>query len=349
VDTKLAILCFIFLSALPAWGRPKIDVLVMKNGDRFTCEIKKLESGVLYVGLDYVDGTISVDWKKVARVESSQSFVVTTAGGEVYTGAIKTTETPAEAPLKLEIVEADNKEVTLERSNVAEVSQISERFWHRFSGNLTSGLIFNRGNNTAQYNLSSQLAYKRPRWEVQTKFTSAISASEGAATLPRNELSVDALKLLRRSNWYYSGVGTFLQSSQQGIQLQTTLGGGIGRFLKNTNRVRISLLGGFAYQETSYEASSAPVGQQKLVAGLIGGSVQAFQFKKTKLNLTAVLLPSISQSGRVRFNTNETYSIQIINNLWWTFTFYGNWDNRPPAGFSGSDYGASSGLTYSFN
>ena len=27
---------------------------------------------------------------------------------------------------------------------------------------------------------------------------------------------------------------------------------------------------------------------------------------------------------------------------------YGNWDNRPPANFSGSDYGSSSGLSWTF-
>jgi hypothetical protein len=77
-----------------------------------------------------------------------------------------------------------------------------------------------------------------------------------------------------------------------------------------------------------------------------GSSV--FIFKKTKLKW-ATLVPALSQPGRVRFGTNATYSIQIISNLWWTFQFYGNWDNRPPANFSGSNYGASSGITWTFN
>jgi len=29
-------------------------------------------------------------------------------------------------------------------------------------------------------------------------------------------------------------------------------------------------------------------------------------------------------------------------------SFYGNWDNQPPPGFSGSDYGSSSGLSWTF-
>lgn len=349
MKTRSAILGFIFLFALPAWARPKTDVVVMKNGDRLTCEVKRLSRGVLYANLDYVDGTVSLDWAKIARLESNQLFVVQTAAGIVYTGTIKTPETPADEPVQLEIVEADNKEVPLEGPKVVDVRQTSESFWRRFSGNLTSGLIYSRGSNTTQYNLSSALAYRRERWEVGTNFSSALSAASGTTTTTRNQLSFGGLRLLHRSNWFYSGMGSFLQSAQQGIQLQSTVGGGFGRFLANNNQARISLTGGIALQGTNYEGTSSSETPAKVIAGWAGANVQLFKFKKTNLDLTAAMLPALSQPGRVWFNTNATYSIQIITNLWWTFTFYGNWDNRPPPGLSGSDYGSSSGITYSFN
>ena len=47
--------------------------------------------------------------------------------------------------------------------------------------------------------------------------------------------------------------------------------------------------------------------------------------------------------------TNAIYSIQIISNLWLNIESHGNWDNRPPADFSGSDYGISSGISWTFN
>jgi hypothetical protein len=34
--------------SLPLFAGEKTDVIVMKNGDRFTCEIKSLSAGVLY-------------------------------------------------------------------------------------------------------------------------------------------------------------------------------------------------------------------------------------------------------------------------------------------------------------
>lgn len=117
---------------------------------------------------------------------------------------------------------------------------------------------------------------------------------------------------------------------------------------KNTNRTRIALTGGFTWQDTQY-ASALLYPSEKAVAGLIAGNIQMFIFKKTTLNVDATLFPVLNQPGRVRFNTNASYSIQIIKNLWWKFTFYGNWDNKPPGNLSGSDYGSSSGISYSFN
>jgi hypothetical protein len=346
MNLRLLILLFIAL-VVPLVARPKIDTLVMKNGDRFTCEVKRLDRGVLYAGLDYVDGTISIDWAKVARIESSQLFVVQTQDGSVYEGAIKTPTTPAGEPVKIEISETPQGQELIDRRQIIEMTQSSDSFWRRFSGNLDSGMIYSKGNNTAQYNLASELTYRRERWNAGVNYSSSFSTSNHETASTRNQLGFDALRLLRWNNWYYTGVANFLQSSQQGINLQSGVGGGFGRFLKNTDRTRISLTAGLAWQNTRYQTPTNT--DQKAVAGLIAGGVQMFIFKKTTLDVTASLLPILNQPGRVRFNTNASYSLQIIKNLWWKFTFYGNWDNRPPSNLSGSDFGSSSGISYSFN
>ncbi len=57
--------------------------MIMKNGDRMTCEIKGLERGVLYVDFDYIHGTAAVNWSNVARLESKHLFLVKTQDGSV--------------------------------------------------------------------------------------------------------------------------------------------------------------------------------------------------------------------------------------------------------------------------
>jgi hypothetical protein len=90
------------------------------------------------------------------------------------------------------------------------------------------------------------------------------------------------------------------------------------------------------------------VGSQNLAAAVVSSNVNLFRFSKTNLSVSATLLPALSQPGRVHFSTNAAYYVKLFSNLKWNVSFYGNWDNRPPAGFSGSDYGSSSGLSWTF-
>ena len=95
------------VSPLPA--REKSDVIVMKNGDKITCEVKGLSSNTLYISVDYILDTLSVDWTKVDHIESKQLFLIKTQDGTVYTGALSTPAAPAGRPLQIEVVEAAEK------------------------------------------------------------------------------------------------------------------------------------------------------------------------------------------------------------------------------------------------
>src|SRR5215471_3919796 len=90
MNIRAIILSAVLLAAAPLGARQKTDVIVMSNGDRITGEIKGLDAGVLKVDLDYVDGTISVQWLKVAHVESKQLFIVHSQDGSLYTGTLST-------------------------------------------------------------------------------------------------------------------------------------------------------------------------------------------------------------------------------------------------------------------
>src|SRR5258707_2672743 len=92
--------------AVPSmFARDNTDRLTMNNGDSMTCEIKGLDGGVLYVSFDYIDGTSSVDWSKVASVESTRLFVVKAEDGSVYTGALKTAGMGADRPLQIHVLQ----------------------------------------------------------------------------------------------------------------------------------------------------------------------------------------------------------------------------------------------------
>ncbi len=350
MNVRAIVLSFaLLLAASPLFAREKTDVLVMKNGDRLTCEIKGLDGGVLYVSFDYILGTSSVQWSKVKYLESKQLFIVRTTDGSVYTGTLSTAEDQEKRPVKIEVTESADKQAVLPRTQIVRMGETSDKFWERFSGEVDSGIIFSKGNNTTQYSLGSQVEYLRDRWSTEASLNSTLSSSSGTASAAtRNQVNFSGMHLLPWANYFYTGIGSFLQSSEQDIRLQTNLGGGIGRYLKNTNHATIAIVGGFAWQSTDYKEGEVPVPTQNVAAALVAAQVKLFRFNKTNLSVTATAFPALSEPGRIYFNTNASYYIKITGDLSWNVSFYGNWDNQPPPHLSGSDYGTSSGLTYSF-
>jgi putative salt-induced outer membrane protein YdiY len=348
MNTRAIFLFSTLLFSLPLLAREKNDVIVMKNGDRFTCEIKGLSDGVLSVKASYVDGTMSVQWSQVAHLESNQLFLVHTENGMVYTGKISTTGASNDPPIKIEVAEAPIKVVEVAQPKIIKLSETSEGFWRRFDGAVNTGLLYSKGNESTQYNVSSQVAYNRERWSSELDFNSSFASSSGASLTTRNQVDLSTLRLLRWNNWFYAGTGSFLQSSVQEINLQTTLGGGIGRYLKNTNRASIYLFGGLGWQNVGYGKNAVDEETQNTAVSFVATEIKAFKFKKTNLDVSASLIPAISEAGRVHFNTNAAYYVKIINDLSWNFSFYGSWDSRPPATLPKSDYGTSSGLSWTF-
>ena len=332
------------------FARPANDVLIMKNGDRITCQVKGLKAGVLTVDLDYIDGSVSIDWLKVARIESDYLFIVTLQDGSIYSAKLISPETVGGSAVMLSIVPEDGQESRLvERSKVVRITQTSDSILQRFSGSISMGATYTKGNNATQYNFGSDLIYRRTRWDAAARFNSNLSANTGAATTTRNQLDLAADRMLSRTNYFLGGISTFLQSSVQGIHLQSTVGIGFGRYFKNTNRFRWWLLAGGGAQNTRYISSSVDQPSQRVGMALASSGVQAFAFKKTRFEMTSSVFPVLgSQKGRTYYKANATYYLKLFRRIDWNLSFYGNWDTRPPRTFSGSDYGSSTGVSWTF-
>jgi putative salt-induced outer membrane protein YdiY len=333
----------------PAIARAAKDLLVMKNGDRITCEVKSLDAGALRVNLDYVDGAISIDWLKVARLESDYLFIITLQDGAIYSAKLVTPDTIGPVA-KMEIqLESGESPRVVDRSTVVHITRTSDEFFQRFSGNISIGATYAKGNNAAQYNLGSELFYQRSRWGADLRYNSNLSSNTGADTSTRNQLDFGMNRMLTRTHYFLGGISTFLQSSVQGIDRQVSIGVGLGRYFKNTNRFRFWVLGGGGGQKTTYAATVAGQSAQNVSMGVVSTNLQAFVFKKTRFDLATTVFPALgSQRGRIYYRTNASYYIKLFGKVDWNLSFYGSWDTHPPPTFSGSDYGSSMGLSWTF-
>lgn len=333
---------------IPLAAQAKTDIVVMKNGDRLTCEIVSLSDGVLSVKLDYADGTVSIQWSKIAHLESKRLFIVKTEKGLVHSGTLSTVDTSGDYPVKIEVAKAPDSKVELPSAEVVTIGTTADRFLQRFNGDINIGMSYAKGNRSTQYNLNSSLEYPRDRWRASAAFSSNLSATAGAKSSTRNQITLRVDRLLRWNNYFYTGGLGLLQSSEQGIRLQANLSGGIGYFVRNSGRLKFSVVGGLGWQRTDYVGTGTSRNTQNSAAGVVLTNIRYRRFKKTTFDLEATLLPSFSEPGRVFFKLRQSYYVKLFSNLSWNISNYGTWDNRPPSGLPGSDYGTSTGLGWTF-
>ena len=79
----------ILLGVMPASARRDDDVVILKNGDRLTGEIKRLQRGELSLYASYMTEAVRLDWSKVERVESKSQFLIFLTNGSVFTGSLQ--------------------------------------------------------------------------------------------------------------------------------------------------------------------------------------------------------------------------------------------------------------------
>jgi hypothetical protein len=134
------------------------DIVVMKNGDRLTGQVKKLESGVLYIDLDYVWGSVGVDWNQVEEVQSSGVYQVTLQNGDHLIGTLSKTAKPTANGKDVSIVSA-SRLVTVPAASVVQVKSAKSTFWRQLTGSLSFGASFTSGNSQTSLNTDTEVNY----------------------------------------------------------------------------------------------------------------------------------------------------------------------------------------------
>ena len=97
------------------------------------------------------------------------------------------------------------------------MTQTSSSFWQRLNGQIGTGSNYSKGNESAQYNLNSDIAYPRPRWSAEANYSSNFTSSSGETASTRNEIASSAQRLMRWNNWYYTGIFPSYKAQSRGF------------------------------------------------------------------------------------------------------------------------------------
>ena len=149
------------------------------------------------------------------------------------------------------------------------------------------------------------------------------------------------------SRWFYQGFLAFEGNDELGLDLRSTLGGGFGKYLVQDSRQEWAVVAGLAANRENFATQETT----SSLEAIVGAQYSFFRFNDPEANIDASLyvLPSLTESGRVRSEAKLRSRYEIVDDLFFEVSLYGSYDtDADAAAESKSDYGMTTSLGYSF-
>jgi hypothetical protein len=314
----------------------------MKNGDKITCEIRSLEQGQLTVKQPYANSTVVLDWAQVDHIQTNQPFVVIDTKGDAYSGAL------SETAKKHTIEIAGTEGISIPHEDVVSIQETGKTFVRRLRGDFDLGLSFAQSNTQKNLTLQADLTYQAKRDIAGLTSSSQFSSQEKASDTNETTVKTEYFRQLRKSNWYGGAIANFLSSSEQQIDLQTSLGGAIAVRPIYTNKTNLSLIGGLAATFQRDASDTTSTASKRSLDAAAAVQFSTFRFDSTTFDTTLWVYPSLTTPGRVRMTLNQDIYYKFYKDFYIRGSFYDNYDNRPVVGAPANNLGVTSTIGWSF-
>jgi putative salt-induced outer membrane protein YdiY len=339
------ILFLIFVWAPTTCAKNNDDVVVLKNGDRLTGEIKGLQRGELKIKADYMAEAVRLDWARIERLESKSTFIISLVDGKLFTSVMRLLPSNSDEIPNFVIGSAPG-ELRVHQLDVIRIVPAEPGFWRRLEGSVDFGFSFTSGNDQYQTNLTATTTYRTGEHSFTASIDSVFSGQTEGNSTTRRQFSFDYRRQLT-PRFYVGGLFDLLQSDQQSLKLRTSIGGLVGRNLRQTESSRLSVFGGVVGTRENY---STLLGKPESINAdaLAGVDLNIFRFKTTDISSRFSLFPSLTTPGRMRLQTTSNLHIKIVKDLYWGFHLYENFDSKPPVRADKNDLGVSTSLGWKF-
>jgi putative salt-induced outer membrane protein YdiY len=327
-------------------AKRKDDVVVMKNGDTFTGEVKELEHGELVFKSEYMKDSVHLDWKRVQRLRSKDEFIVSVSDGRRLTGNIERSAA-SESQLDFVVVEQDSP-IRVSSLSIIRIEQQEVSFWKQLTGSVSYGFSFAGGNSgNVNSSLAADVGFNTEKNTVRLATSSQFDSQDHASNTNRITFGSEYTRALTRK-WVAAVLFTLLRSDQQDLKLRSTYGAGIGRRLIQTDRTSLLAVGGAAFSHETYFPQPGTEPIRNNTEALLGLNFNTFRFKTLNFGSGAFLFSSLSEPGRFRFTSQSSLRIELVRNFYWSLQLYENHDTRPPVTAPKNDLGITTSLGWTF-
>ena len=318
------------------------DSITLLNGDRLSGEIKSLDRGMLNIDTDATD-TIAVRWDHVTDLSSSQSFLVTLSNGQRVFGSLAGVNADNAVALR---TLAGELQVSL--LDIVRLAPIEGRLIEQIDMDVELGYSVAKANNVIQTTAGYDFGFRNEGHQVQLVSDYARSSSEDRSDSQRMNVALSYRRFFTDRVWSPVGLAQIERNDELGLRRRTTVGGGMSRYLTDTNERQVNFMGAMV---KSQEDATDAVETKSSVEAMTGLNIQWFRYDSPELDVSSQLLifERISGQSRTRGNLDLSFKWELIEDFNWGMSIYYSFDSAPEnAEASGNDYGVVATLGWSF-
>jgi hypothetical protein len=311
----------------------KTDVVTLSNGDELTGEIKSLDRGILSFDPPWSD-TIEITWEHVAALVSTQNFEVTLDTGERFFGTLS-----AGAPPRTIQLRTFGENRTLANGNVVRMNPIEGRLIERIDMSVDVGYSLAKANEAEQSSLGYDFQYRDEVRLVSLNADASTSVTENDPPSTRMNTVLSWRRFLEDREWDPIVMTQVERNDELGLDRRITAGGGMGRWITDTNQRRMSFFGGLVY---GHETSDGIPDSEGSLEAAVGIEAEWFRYDEPELDVSTrfQVYERVTGSSKTRGNLDVDFRWEMFDDSFWGFNIYYSFDTDPEsATASKSDYG----------
>jgi hypothetical protein len=311
----------------------KSDIILFKNGDRLTGEVKTLDRGKVSFDTN-ATGVIKVEWDDIEQIYSSTTFEISLDdGGRLYGSLAETTR---HNEIRLQ---TDTTALDLPIETVVRMTPIKATVIDRMEMSADIGYSVAKANKLEQSNLSYDFSYREEKRLISFSFDGSTSSSEHDAPSTRVFTNLGYRRFLDNLTWDPFAVGQLERNDELGIDRRVSVGGGMSRWLRDTNQSRIAFGGGLI---RSWEDSNGIAETKEDTEALVAMDFEWFRYDEPELDVSTkfTLYNRLSGTREPRGNLDVSFKWEIFKDFYWSFSFYYTFDKQAETGVATTDYGS---------
>jgi putative salt-induced outer membrane protein YdiY len=345
----ILVLCLVVLSLFAADERALAELddsglytdrIHLRNGDVITGNMKELGSGKLRLKTRTMDEVL-INWVDIESIDSDKYLRVERVDGTFNYGVIQQSDLSDGL-----VIEDHGREIEFPILSVSTIQpiRVQESFWRQLEGDLSAGIDFKTASDVLLINLSSTVRFRKEKYEVDV----SANWNETSRTEDNNSSRADIVgnyTRFLRNRWFWKATTGFETNEEMKLDLRTLVAATAGRYLIQNPTLRFELNGGLAGNWEDRKDGTTTSAE-----GLIRSSLEIFKhtIPITRLSASVSVFPGITESGRLRINSEVTLRNEIVRSVFWDLRFFSTFDNRPPPDTKEEDYGIMTSIGASF-